>query len=385
VTGQVLRRWGGEYEALAERLEQGGGGVPPEPIFPALKTLDFVTALLVESMEEPAENWPPIETETFIITTIQVAAIEATPVLDAGLQPFTFQTATVEMSCHWTIKTQPQQAWQYIEALNHDVELAMVEIPGGEFLMGSPQDEIKRQDNEGPQHLVQVSSFFMGRYPITQAQWRVVADTMPQVKQSLSFAPSRFKGDTLPVERVSWFDAVEFCARLSVQTKREYRLPSEAEWEYACRAGTTTPFYYGHTIMPELANYDYKYVYNIGPKGESPGQTSQVGAYYPNAWGLSDMHGNVWEWCADYWHGDYNYDPYDPTAKYWHGNYNDAPTDGRAWLNNSDEMTNRRVFRGGSWSYNPQYCRSACRNYLIAHNANRNIGFRVVLCAPNSF
>ncbi len=143
----------------------------------------------------------------------------------------------------------------FSQQLSPTVGLDMVLIPGGSFQMGSPEDELDRGEQEGPQHRVTVPSFCMGKYPITQAQWRVVAE-LPPANQDLDPEPSRFKGDERPVEQVSWEEAVEFCARLSQFTGREYRLPSEAEWEYACRAGTTTPFHYGETITPDIANYD---------------------------------------------------------------------------------------------------------------------------------
>ena len=141
----------------------------------------------------------------------------------------------------------------------------------------------------------------MGKYPITQAQWRAVA-ALTQIERELKTAPSRFKGNNRPVEKITWYDAVEFCARLSQHTKRQYRLPSEAEWEYACREGTTTPFYFGETITSELANYNASYTYADEAKGRLRGQTNSVGQFPPNGYGLYDMHGNVWEWCADTWH-----------------------------------------------------------------------------------
>jgi formylglycine-generating enzyme required for sulfatase activity len=254
-----------------------------------------------------------------------------------------------------TLQKEAKQAHYFTEALGK-VGLDMIFVEGDKFQMGSREDEPERYGDEGPQHLVQVPAFFMGRYPITQAQWRVVAERIPQVNQELNPKPSEFKGDNLPVEQVNWFDAVEFCDRLSAHTKRQYRLPSEAEWEYACRAGTKTAFYYGSTITPELANYD-----------SEVSQTTPVGQYvYPNAWGLSDMHGNVWEWCADHWHEDYE----------------EAPTDGSAWLDEGAEPDARRLGRGGSWGDLPQNCRSAYRSDGIPRVAYSGIGFRVVCLAP---
>ncbi|MBO1066957.1 formylglycine-generating enzyme family protein [Dolichospermum flos-aquae UHCC 0037] len=237
----------------------------------------------------------------------------------------------------------------------------MVAIPGGTFMMGSPREELQRRDNESPQHSVTVQPFFMGKYQVTQAQWRFVAQ-LPQVNRELKSDPSRFKGDNRPVESVSWKDAVEFCSRLSQYTGRTYRLPSEAEWEYACRAGTTTPFHFGQTITTDLANYDGNYTYGDGLRGVRRGETTQVGSFpVANNFGLYDMHGNVREWCQDVWHS----------------NYEGAFTNGIAWL--SDEKNNSaRLLRGGSWDYNPALCRSAYRHHYNFDLNYNHIGFRVL-------
>jgi formylglycine-generating enzyme required for sulfatase activity len=204
----------------------------------------------------------------------------------------------------------------------------------------------------------------MGKYPITQSLWRFVA-SLPQVNRELNPNPSRFIGDNRPVERVSWYEAVEFCNRLSQYTHRTYRLPTEAEWEYACRAGTTIPFYFGETIMAELANYDATKTYGDEPKGEYPGETTPVDHFgIANAFGLCDMHGNVWEWCLDHWHN----------------NYEGAPNDGSAWL--TDDEGARRVLRGGSWSSAPRSCRCASRYYIFPDLDYGSFGFRVVCELP---
>ena len=252
------------------------------------------------------------------------------------------------------------------EAQNY---IRMMYIPQGEFWMGTEDEEIERLvkkfgwdgfRREKPSHRVTVSSFYMGRYPITQAQWQAIAATA-KIDIDLETNPSNFKGDELPVERVNWYQATEFCKRLSRETKREYRLPSEAEWEYACRAGTTTPFYFGETITGELANYNAGYTYAGEAKGEYRQQTTPVGQFPPNAFGLYDMHGNVWEWCADTWHD----------------NYDGAPRDGSVWIKNGDD--NRSPLRGGSWYNNPNYCRSAYRDYYNRRDdSNFIFGFRVV-------
>jgi formylglycine-generating enzyme required for sulfatase activity len=216
----------------------------------------------------------------------------------------------------------------------------------------------------------------MGKYPVTQAQWRAVAG-LPKVKRDLKSDPSRFKGDRLPVENVSWYDAVEFCARLSKYSEREYRLPSEAEWEYACRAGTMTPFHFGETITTDLANYDgtddkdgkWKGSYGKGTLGIYRQKTTEVGIFPANAFGLYDMHGNVWEWCADSWHENYREAP----------NIG-IPNIGMAWNRNieNDNDNQMRLLRGGSWEDNPVNCRSAPRIWDNPDSGYDNIGFRVV-------
>lgn len=252
------------------------------------------------------------------------------------------------------------------DTLGGGVRLTMMRIPAGTFLMGAPTTEADSGNSERPQHGVSVPEFWLGRYPVTQAQWRVVA-SYGQVERQLDPDPSRFKGDDRPVEEVSWYEAVEFCQRLSQRSGRPYRLPSEAEWEYACRAGTTTPFFFGETLTPELANYDARNTYgDRGVTGEWRQETTPVGHYeVANAWGLMDMHGNVWEWCQDDWYSSYA----------------GAPEDGSAWLDRRTQ-NNQKVRRGGSWLFHSSACRSACR-----HNGSRgfrdgNLGFRVTCSAP---
>jgi formylglycine-generating enzyme required for sulfatase activity len=252
-----------------------------------------------------------------------------------------------------------QRGYLFTQDLGDGVWLEMVSIPGGSFMMGSPKGEAERLESEEPQQAVTLSSFCLGKYPVTQAQWRAVA-ALDQVNRSLDPDPASFKGDNRPVERVSWYEAVEFCDRLSQRTKRPYRLPSEAEWEYACRAGTTTPFHFGETIATELANYDGNYTYGAAPKGLYRKGTTPVGSFgVANAFGLCDMHGNVWEWCADHWHE----------------NYRGAPTDGSAWLSENEGA--RRLLRGGSWSYIPRICRSADRVRYNPDYRDNSCGFRI--------
>ncbi|MCH2050480.1 MAG: bifunctional serine/threonine-protein kinase/formylglycine-generating enzyme family protein [Trichodesmium sp. ALOHA_ZT_67] len=269
---------------------------------------------------------------------------------------FTFEVVRVNASGS-IVNRRQESARQIIEDLGNGVSLEMVKIPGGRFLMGSPDTEAKRDSDEGPQHHVDVPEFWMGKYVVTQQQWQAI----------MGNDPSHFKGKNRPVECVSWNNATEFCQKLSKKTGRDYRLPSEAEWEYACRAGTTTPFYFGETITGELANYRASETYADEPKGEYREQTTPVGEFPPNAFGLYDMHGNVWEWCQDVWHS----------------NYDGSPVDGSAWLNRGN--SSRRVLRGCSWYFFPWWCRSAFR-YLYSSGVMGyfNIGFRLVSFPPRT-
>jgi formylglycine-generating enzyme required for sulfatase activity/tRNA A-37 threonylcarbamoyl transferase component Bud32 len=257
------------------------------------------------------------------------------------------------------------------EDLGNGIKLRMMMIPKGDFTMGSPDQEALRSDSEGPVRQVKVFDFFMGQLTVTQAQWRAVAQ-LPQVRRSLSPNPAFFtQKDNHPIERVNWSEAVEFCDRLAKKTNRPYRLPSEAEWEYACRAGTTTPFHLGATITTDFANYrgtdddqgdrgKYPGNYGKGPKGKYRGQTVEANEFPPNAFGLHNMHGNVWEWCAD---------PWSPS-------YETPLKDSRSLVSDNNDVD--RVIRGGSWSNSPQFCRSACRIFFPPGNRNNNLGFRVI-------
>jgi formylglycine-generating enzyme required for sulfatase activity len=277
----------------------------------------------------------------------------------------------------WRSRTQA-----FVERLD-GLELTMLRIPAGRFLMGSPEGELEREANEAPVHEVSLGEFLMARTPITQAQWRVVASWEPRPEKGeiwgreLNPDPSRFQGqearllggeantDQRPVERVNWYEAMEFCSRLSQRTGRTYTLPSEAQWEYACLSGSRTPFAFGETITNALANYRGTSTYGDGPKGESrQQQTTPVGSFPANAWGLQDMHGNVWEWCLDTWHDSYE----------------GAPEDGSAWLDPEAEEDTRRLLRGGSWYFFPWYSRASSRLHFDP-GVGFNVGFRVV-CLP---
>jgi formylglycine-generating enzyme required for sulfatase activity len=292
------------------------------------------------------------------------------------LHSFEFEIVTVNSKGSITDRRKGQS--RFCDEQVNGIDLALVEIPGGTFLMGntdsetdqirnvyerigrSPQDAQKYSRLSVPQHSVSVPSFYMGKYEVTQAQWRAVS-RLPKVNRDLVVDPSTFKGDKLPVEGVSWEDAMEFCARLSRATGRAYRLPTEAEWEYACRGGTGTTFYLGDTITPELVNYNGYYPYGSAAKGAYRQKTTTVGGVgYPNAFGLYDMHGNVWEWCMDYWHESYNR----------------APADGSSWETGGDASL--RVLRGGSWMSFAVDCRSTYRVNASPGARFNYFGFRVV-------
>jgi formylglycine-generating enzyme required for sulfatase activity len=250
---------------------------------------------------------------------------------------------------------------------------ALVLIPAGFFEMGSPEHERRiamaagAQKNwlarENPQHPVTIGrAFAMGRYPVTVGEWRLFAQaTGWQGQGDVDWAAPGFaQDDAHPVVGVNWHDAQRYVQWLSGRTGQRYRLPSEAEWEYACRAGTRTAFSCGDTISTDLANYDGTFTYNGGPRGANRKGTTPAGSFPPNPWGLCDMHGNVWEWVQDVVHE----------------NYEGAPRDGSAWEEGGDQS--RRVLRGGSWLYNPRYLRSALRNGFSAVLSNDIVGFRVV-------
>ncbi|NEN91516.1 MAG: SUMF1/EgtB/PvdO family nonheme iron enzyme, partial [Okeania sp. SIO3H1] len=273
---------------------------------------------------------------------------------------FTFDVFTVDNSGNIINQTQ-ESARQKIEDLGNGIKLEMVYIPGGSFIMGSPENEKGRDKNESPQHQVTLQPFYMSKYPITQEQYQVITGENP----------SGFKGKKRPVENMNWRNAREFCQKLSEKTEKVYRLPSESQWEYACRARTTTPFYFGETITSDLVNYDSKFPYAYAPKGKCLGETTEVGIFPPNAFGLYDMHGNVWEWCQDLWHN----------------NYNGAPNDGSAWESEEKGFLKSifgadRVLRGGSWYSYSRNCRSARRNCILAVNFYNFWGFRVVSSVP---
>ena len=267
----------------------------------------------------------------------------------------------------------------------------MVRIPAGSFQMGSAEQEPGRHANEGPLHTVTLAEFLIGQTPITQAQWRAVAHWQERPEErwgrELNLEPAKFQGedarllagetttDERPVERVSWLEAIEFCSRLSQRTKRTYTLPSEAQWEYACRAGTSTAYCFGAIIYSDLANFRGTDASRFNSPTPDPHplfreQTTPVGMFPANPWGLYDMHGNVWEWCLDSVRSSYEGGPYD----------------GSAWEDPQASKELRKRSRGGSWAMPPGFCRSAFRSPPkadVADGPYDDMGFRVI-CLPRS-
>jgi formylglycine-generating enzyme required for sulfatase activity len=288
------------------------------------------------------------------------------PQKSPNLQSFTFDNVRVDANGNETIRRKDLGQY-FTEDLGDGVTLEMVWIQGGTFLMGSTESDVEHAfeiskktadlgkesfTTELPQHSVKVPSFFMGKFEVTQAQWR----------KAMGSNPSEFQGDDrYPVELVTWDAATEFVERLSRLTGRKYSLPTEAEWEYACRAGTTTPFAFGATITSDLVNYESNNPYGAAPKVEYRGGTTPVGSQdVANKFGLYDMHGNVMEWCLDGWHEDYD----------------GAPVDGSAWLS---QNSNLRVARGGGWLNDGFECRCAWRTNIKKNRPRANLGFRVVM------
>ena len=276
-----------------------------------------------------------------------------------GLETFEFDVATVNKA--GKIKRfQTHTARFYSQPFNGEAKLEMVAIAPGKFWMGAAHSESPRKSYEAPRHRVGISPFFMSKYQITQSQWAAVA-ALPKIQRDLPTEPSHFQGRDRPVESVSWLEAVEFCDRLSQHTGRRYQLPSESQWEYACRAGTQTPFHTGETIASQFANYVGTYTYQAETAGEYRQATVPVGRYSPNAFGLHDMHGNVWEWCADAWHR----------------NYRGSSKTGQARI--GDRHPQIRAIRGGGWLDSPDKIRSASRSGYLETALNRTIGFRVTV------
>ena len=369
LTAEIIARLPGPaYQQLAEKLRRGAEGKPADPFPPdqfAFEEIEVNPALLLH-------NFPDSEEPLF-----RTARIEPIP-----LQVYRFQTAHLQAG-------QPVYSMGTAEGFPEPLRsqgpttsgvepcLTLLHIPAGSFLMGSPPEEKGRYDDEGPQHTVHLDDFFLSDTPVTQAQWRAVAQWVPEADEEpwpLQLDPEpaakledadRFDGEQRPVLNVSWHEAMEFCRRLQLRTGKHYTLPSEAQWEYACRAGSTSPFHFGDTIMPNLANYDASVSYGDGPTGEYRRQTTAVASFPANGWGFYDMHGNVREWCSDHWHNSYE----------------GAPENDRPRIDENAVKNRNRLLRGGSWLHDPGVCRSAYRFDLHPDARSFYVGFRVC-CLP---
>ncbi len=325
----------------------------------------------LRELEEARNRLPVVDPAPKTSARMSVAGVAL-----ALLSPFT--TVTLDASGKIVDRRPNQESWGYVEDLGAGVKLEMVEIPAGEFLMGEDaagaadyEKECARYVNKDscasvakmqtPQRRVKLNGFLMGKYEVTQRQWSAVMGGLPPDMASLG---NEFKGDDLPVVNVSWKEAQEFIRKLNEKLKLSrsvYSLPSEAEWEYAARAGTRTPYAFGETISPETANYAWDYPHRNTPKKDGLGHPEKVGSYPANAFGLFDMHGNVWEWCEDDWHD----------------NYSNASTDGRAWVD-SPSRGSARVVRGGGWANYAVGCRSAVRFGYAPGARYYYLGFRLL-------
>ncbi|MBE9101432.1 SUMF1/EgtB/PvdO family nonheme iron enzyme [Vacuolonema iberomarrocanum] len=274
-------------------------------------------------------------------------------------QEFNFEVVAVDAQGTKIIQSK-KKSKEFIEECG-DQKFEMVIVPGGSFLMGAAEKNAPK--SELPLHTATVDPFLISKYPITKAQWKAVAQ-LPQIERKLLKSPSRFGSAAHPVVQISWDDAIEFCKRLSEYLKAEYRLPTEAEWEYACRGYSLTPFHFGESITLDLANYDGTHSSQAEVEVIVRGRPTSVKIFpFANNFGLYDLHGNVWEWCMDHWHE----------------NYNEAPNNGSAWIDNDSRNTDR-VIRGGSWQNTLAFCRSTSRLADTEDNKSDNIGFRIVRC-----
>ncbi len=236
-------------------------------------------------------------------------------------------------------------------ALSQDVSLEMIKVKAGTFMMGSP---VKRNSDEKLHKVTLTQDYWLGKFPVTQAQFQAI----------MKYNPSYFDGSKRPVEKVDWDCARDFCVRLNRKFEDklpegyQFDLPTEAQWEYACRAGTTTAYFWGNRCNGTEPNCDGNYPCGTTAKGPYLERTTDVGTYKPNDWGFYDMHGNVWEWCRDWYNDDYGEDAIDPVG----------PSSG-----------SNRVSRGGGWINSARYCRSADRGSSSPDDRDNYLGFRLAL------
>src|SRR5262245_14501090 len=250
--------------------------------------------------------------------------------------------------------------------VTNSLDMQLVLIPPGEFFMGSPATDTEAAEDEKPRHRVRITRpFYLGAYEVTQEEYRRVMGTNPSFFSPTGPGKIQLDSSRFPAEQVRWIDAVEFCRRLSRwpaerQARRVYRLPTEAEWEYACRAGTTTPFSFGKSLSSHQANFNGNYPQGGARQGPFLARTTRVGSYAPNAWGLYDMHGNVWEWCSDWYSRTY---------------YRESPVDDPT----GPKVGAVRVIRGGEWYGDGRDCRSAFRYADLPTGVFYVMGFRVAM------
>jgi formylglycine-generating enzyme required for sulfatase activity len=390
----------GTFTISMPKMDSAGSATAPAtaapPKEPEKKNNAVETVAVKEAAAKPAASAPATSPAAAPPTPAPAPTpVAPTPVRIAGpvLPPpklSNFGFAVITADDRGRIVGNRVETGRYFQTeLPGDMLLDMVQIPGGGYMMGSLESDlldvkkssaramekdltndiveslIRRFNWETPKHMVSVPAFYMSKYEITQAQWRAVA-SLPKINTDLLSDPSSFKGSNLPVETITWEEAIEFCERLSLATGRRFRLPTEAEWEYACRAGTNTPFNFGDSIRSEWANFQGKFPYSTSPKGEFRETTVAVGTIGgPNAFGLYDMHGNVWEWCSDIWNESYD----------------GAPTDGKSW--DTGKIAYLRIIRGGAWDSLGGECRSNSRNRMTATIRLNSIGLRIVADIPD--
>jgi formylglycine-generating enzyme required for sulfatase activity len=306
-------------------------------------TVDQVIRRVVRSVRARSDNKQDPWTEGSIDEDFYFVAAAPAPVAKPAAPPVLNPLPVAKT----TNRPQPGQTIK-----DCDICPELVVLPRGSFMMGSSDTESQRGIDEGPLHRVTINyDLAVGKYEITQGQWKAV----------MGSNPSNFKdcGDNCPVEQVRWNDTQEYIKKLNARSGQKYRLLSEAEWEYAARAGTTTPFHTGQTITTDQANFDGNYTYNGSAKGIYRAKTVKIGSFTPNAFGLYDMHGNVFEWVQDVYHASYT----------------GAPENGSVWEREGSEWSH--VLRGGSWDKSPWYLRSAGRYRIIPVSPDDGAGFRI--------
>lgn len=353
------------WDAICKAWSVKGGGEPGALKWNAAEgrvELTDVGALLVRMpsagrLRLAGNEWSSVSAGKGLRwSSLPVGSYEVEAEIDGKIVRRTVEV-TEKKAADVTITLEPQPGEEQVVDLGGGVKLEMVWVPKGSFMMGSPSSEDNRDDDERQHRVTLSEGFWMGKYEVTQEQWAEV----------MGKNPSHFSGSRNPVEKVSWEDCQAFIQKLNAYTGGRaasragaFSLPTEAQWEYACRAGTTTPFHYGGRLDSSMANFDGNYPYGRARKGQYREQTVRVGSFKPNAWGLYDMHGNVWEWCQDWYDKDY------PSG---------SVTDPSGASSGSG-----RVLRGGSWHFDAWNCRSAHRYRGTPTRRSDSFGFRLVLC-----